>query len=54
MQGSVAIFIRWIPFVTVGPAYFITMFQITDDYYSRPLIATLTRIFVMLLFYWLF
>jgi spore germination protein KA len=44
MQGSVAILFDGSPFVTVGPAYFITMFQITDDYYSRPLIATLTRI----------
>ena len=44
MQGSVAILVDGSPFVTVGPAYFATMFQITDDYYSRPFIATLTRI----------
>lgn len=44
MQGSLAILVDGSPFVTVGPAYFATMFQITDDYYSRPLIATLTRL----------
>ena len=44
MQGSVAILVDGSPFVTVGPAYFATMFQITDDYYSRPFIATLMRI----------
>ena len=44
IQGSLAILVDGSPFVTVGPAYFATMFQITDDYYSRPLIATLTRL----------
>ena len=44
MQGSVAILVDGSPFVTLGPAYFSTMFQSTDDYYARPLIATLTRI----------
>lgn len=44
MQGSVAILVDGSPFVTLGPSYFSTMFQSTDDYYARPLIATLTRI----------
>lgn len=30
--------------MTTGPAYFASMFQVTDDYYSRPFIATVTRL----------
>ena len=44
MQGGIVILFDGSPFVTIGPAYFATMFQATDDYYSRPLIATLMRI----------
>ena len=44
MQGEIAIFVDGSPFVTIGPAYFASMFQVTDDYYSRPFIATATRL----------
>ncbi|MDE5977298.1 MAG: spore germination protein [Turicibacter sp.] len=44
MQGNVLILFDGSPFVTIGPAYFASMFQATDDYYSRPLISILTRI----------
>ena len=44
MQGEIAIFVDGSPFVTTGPAYFASMFQVTDDYYSRPFIATVTRL----------
>lgn len=43
MQGSVLILVDGSPFVITGPIYFATMFQATDDYYSRPVIATWQR-----------
>ena len=43
MQGSVLILVDGSPFVITGPIYFATMFQTTDDYYNRPVIATWQR-----------
>ena len=51
MQGSIAILVDGSPFVTLGPSYFVGMFQITDDYYARPFIATLTRILRYIAFF---
>ncbi len=43
LEGRVAILVDGTPFVLTAPMLFIESFQTTEDYYSRPLYASLVR-----------
>ena len=45
LEGRVVILVNGTPFVLTVPMLFIECFQTTEDYYSRPLYASMTRVF---------
>lgn len=50
VQGGVVILVDNTPFQILAPSYFVMNFQTTDDYYNRPIIATITRLLRYLAF----
>lgn len=50
VHGAIAIMVDNTPFQIIAPSYFPMMFQAADDYYSRPVIASLERLIRYLAF----
>ncbi len=48
LEGRVAIFCDGTPFVLTVPHVFVETLQVTEDYYSRPYLVTLMRLFRVL------
>lgn len=44
LEGRVAVFVDGTPFVLTAPMLFIESFQTTEDYYTRPMYASLIRL----------
>lgn len=44
VHGAIVIMVDNTPFQIIAPTYFSMMFQTADDYYNRPVIATLERL----------
>lgn len=51
LEGRVAIVVDGTPFVLTAPMLFIESFQTAEDYYTRPLYASLTRILRFIAFF---
>jgi hypothetical protein len=51
LEGRIAVLVEGAPFALLVPSIFVQFFQSPDDYYNRPIFASLTRIFRIIGFF---